>query len=82
LYSIEASAQRTPAAAAAHLLLQSTHTHDTQACARAHPPRHIETQDEVVLVTTQRPDGSAARIVFRNGGAVDAATLEQLCEKV
>jgi hypothetical protein len=35
-----------------------------------------------VLVTTERPDGTCARIVFRNGGFDDAATLEKLCEKV
>jgi hypothetical protein len=39
-------------------------------------------QDEIVLVTTERPDGTCARIVFRNGGFDDAAKLEQLCEKV
>ncbi len=39
-------------------------------------------QDEIVLVTTERPDGTCARIVFRNGGFDDAATLEKLCEKV
>lgn len=35
-----------------------------------------------MLVTTDRPDGTCARIVFRNGGFDDAATLEKLCEKV
>lgn len=39
-------------------------------------------QDEVVLVTSERPDGSSARIVFRNNTAVDAVELERLCEKV
>lgn len=39
-------------------------------------------QDEIVLVTTERPDGTCARIVFRNGGYDDASTLEKLCEKV
>lgn len=41
-----------------------------------------EEQDEIVLVTTERPDGTCARIVFRNGGYDDASTLEKLCEKV
>ncbi|KAF6263291.1 acyl-CoA N-acyltransferase [Scenedesmus sp. NREL 46B-D3] len=41
-----------------------------------------EEQDEVVLVTSERPDGSSARIVFRNNTAVDAVELERLCEKV
>jgi hypothetical protein len=40
------------------------------------------TQDEIVLVTSERPDGTCARIIFRNGGFDDAATLEKLCEKV
>lgn len=35
-----------------------------------------------MLVTTERPDGTVARIVFRNGGFDDAPTLEKLCEKV
>jgi hypothetical protein len=39
-------------------------------------------QDEIVLVTTERPDGTSARIVFRNGSFEDAAALEKLCEKV
>jgi hypothetical protein len=42
----------------------------------------LPVQDEIVLVTTDRPDGTCARIVFRNGGFVDAPTLEKLCEKV
>jgi hypothetical protein len=39
-------------------------------------------QDEIVLVTSQRADGSSARIVFRNNTVVNAAELERLCEKV
>jgi hypothetical protein len=42
----------------------------------------LSLQDEIVLVTTDRPDGTCARIVFRNIGFDDAATLEKLCEKV
>eukprot|EP00891_Asterochloris_glomerata_P007843 jgi/Astpho2/7843/Aster-06130 len=39
-------------------------------------------QDEVLLIEHQNADGSVARIYYRNGGLVDAAALERLCEKV
>ena len=39
-------------------------------------------QDEVLLIEHQNADGSFARIYYRNGGLVDAAALERLCEKV
>ncbi len=39
-------------------------------------------QEEIVLIETAKEDGSKARIVFRNGGDVDAAVLERLCNKV
>lgn len=35
-----------------------------------------------MLVTSERPDGSSARIVYRNGAVVNAEELERLCEKV
>ncbi len=35
-----------------------------------------------MLVETARPDGTSAQIVFRLGGNVTAAALEQLCAKV
>ena len=43
-----------------------------------------EELDEVVLVELPGlgSGGGAGRIVYRNGGAVDAAALEGLCEKV
>lgn len=41
-----------------------------------------ENLDEVVLTTVQGPDGSSVRIVYRNGGLVDAVALENLCDKV
>ncbi|GBF95599.1 acetyltransferase [Raphidocelis subcapitata] len=37
---------------------------------------------ELVLAETPRPDGGAARIVYRNGAAIDAAALEELSGKV
>jgi len=36
----------------------------------------------VVLVETQEADGSTALIVYRNGDAVSAIKLEQMCDKV
>lgn len=39
-------------------------------------------QEEVILVENVRDDGCAAQIVFRLGGAVTAADLENLCSKV
>jgi hypothetical protein len=39
-------------------------------------------QDEIVLVTSERPNGASARIVYRNNSVVNAAELERLCEKV
>eukprot|EP00775_Hariotina_reticulata_P007735 gene7735-7934_t len=39
-------------------------------------------KNEIVLVTAEQPDGSAAQIVYRIGATVDAAALEKLCEKV
>lgn len=41
-----------------------------------------ENLDVVLLTERQRPDGSPAYVVYRNGGVVDAAELEQLCDKV
>jgi hypothetical protein len=42
----------------------------------------LSLQDEIVLVTSERADGSSARIVYRNNTVVNAAELERLCEKV
>ena len=42
----------------------------------------LENLDEVVLKEVQQADGSPARIVYRNGGVVDALALELLCDKV
>jgi hypothetical protein len=39
-------------------------------------------QYELVLVETAKPDGSVAKIVYRNGGTVDPIALEKLCGKV
>ncbi len=39
-------------------------------------------QDEVVLVETSDAEGSSAQIIYRNGGIVDAQSLENLCDKV
>jgi hypothetical protein len=36
----------------------------------------------MVLIETARPDGATARIIYRNGGPIDAAALERLSEKV
>lgn len=41
-----------------------------------------EEKAEIVLLETQRPDGSAARILYRSGAPVVAAELEALCVKV
>jgi len=41
-----------------------------------------EEQPEVVLAESTRPDGAAARIVYRSAGAVEAKALESLCTKV
>jgi hypothetical protein len=46
------------------------------------PPRPAPRQGDLVLIETSRPDGAAARIVYRNGGPIDAAALERLSEKV
>eukprot|EP00887_Chlorella_sp_A99_P000721 scaffold5.g721.t1 len=42
----------------------------------------LENLDEVVLKEVDTPDGSRARIVFRNGATVDALALEDLCDAV
>lgn len=39
-------------------------------------------QDEVILVETSDAEGSSAQIIYRNGGIVDARSLEVLCDKV
>lgn len=40
-------------------------------------------QDEVVLVETRNEaDNSTMRILYKNGGVVDAVELESLCDKV
>lgn len=39
-------------------------------------------QAEIVLVTTERADGSAARIIYRIGATVNATELEELNTKV
>ncbi|WIA21047.1 hypothetical protein OEZ85_005371 [Tetradesmus obliquus] len=54
---------------------------------KAEQKKHLEDdlgeqQDEIVLVTSERPNGASARIVYRNNTVVDAAELERLCEKV
>ncbi|GAB4816760.1 hypothetical protein N2152v2_003806 [Parachlorella kessleri] len=41
-----------------------------------------ENLDYVVLTTVERPDGGSVRVVYRNGGPVDATSLETLCDKV
>ncbi|KAG2425531.1 hypothetical protein HXX76_013575 [Chlamydomonas incerta] len=38
--------------------------------------------DELLLLESGQPDGSKAEIIYRNGGPVAAADLEQLCTKV
>ena len=42
----------------------------------------MSAQDEVVLVETTDAEGSSAQIIYRNGGMVDARSLELLCDKV
>ncbi|EFN57513.1 hypothetical protein CHLNCDRAFT_57286 [Chlorella variabilis] len=42
----------------------------------------LENLDEVLLTELQAEDGSQRYIVYRNGGLVDAAELEALCDKV
>jgi hypothetical protein len=41
-----------------------------------------ENLDEVLLTELTRPDGTRGYVVYRNGGLVDAAELEELCDKV
>ena len=41
-----------------------------------------ENLDEVVLTEVTLADGSIGRIIYRNGGLVDAVSLENLCDKV
>ena len=36
----------------------------------------------MVLVETSDEEGSSAQIIYRNGGMVDARSLEVLCDKV
>lgn len=41
-----------------------------------------EDKAEIVLLEAEKPDGSFARIVYRNDGTVAPAELERLCSKV
>lgn len=38
--------------------------------------------DRVVLMDAPLEDGTKGKIVYRNGGMVDAVELENLCDKV
>ncbi|KAF8056840.1 TAP1 [Scenedesmus sp. PABB004] len=51
------------------------------------PRKHLEDdlgeeQAEIELVSSERPDGSRARILYRSNAPVSPEELEQLCEKV
>lgn len=41
-----------------------------------------EDLDRVVLMDAPLEDGTKGKIVYRNGGMVDAVELENLCDKV
>jgi GNAT superfamily N-acetyltransferase len=41
-----------------------------------------EDLDAAVVAAAPGPDGAAWRVVYRNGGAVDAGALEDLCDRV
>ena len=41
-----------------------------------------EDLDQVVLMDATLEDGTQGKIVYRNGGMVDAVELENLCDKV
>ena len=41
-----------------------------------------EDLDHVVLMEATLQDGTQGKIVYRNGGLVDAVELEALCDKV
>lgn len=41
-----------------------------------------ENMDEVVLTELNGPNGVVGKVVYRNGGVVDAAALENLCDRV
>lgn len=55
---------------------------EVEAAAAALEDYSNENLDEVVLTSVARPDGGSVRVVYRNGGPVDAVALEVLCDKV